>query len=233
MDNTKVSIKTVFPVYISMTTIPSRIGRTIKIIKNMLIHIEGIQGLILNVCEHYKEVNKSPITKHFDELRNIRDKRFILNITHDIGPITKIVPSLDLVPRESVLIICDDDSYHHDAFKLIAEKQDKIHDKTFTFWKYKYSNLEIPQGVDLVSFWTPNLSDFKRFYNRTKESKHCFFVDDLVIGFYLHNRGIPIEQIPRPWKFPFIPSKEDESLFSKKGEYSRDNSMKKCLMYMM
>lgn len=230
MDNTRICINTVFPVYISMTTIPSRLKKTTKIIENMLQCIQGAT-IILNVCEKYKEVQKVPID--LQRLKAIQHKRFILNITEDIGPITKIVPSLDITPEECIIIICDDEMYHHEAFKMIAEKQDKLHHKTFTFWKYNYQGIEVPQGVDLVSFWKPNLNQFKHFWNSSSSNKHCFFVDDLVIGLYLHNRGVEIEMLHRPWKFPFIPSKEKESLFSKKGEYSRENAMKKCLLFLM
>lgn len=233
MDKTKIFINTVFPVYISMTTIPSRLKNTIKIVKNMIKYIKGIKGIILNVCESYKEVkNKNFINKHLIELQGLQG--CIINLTEDIGPITKLVPSLDITPEECIIVICDDEMYHHDAFKMIAEKQDRQHHKTFTFWKYDYQGIDVPQGVDLISFWKPNLNELKNFWKMSSSNKHCFFVDDLVIGLYLHNRGIEIEKIPRPWKFPFIPSSknETESLFKKKGEYSRDNSMKKCLLFM-
>jgi len=238
MDTQKVVIKTVYPVYISMTTIPSRMGNTIKIIKNTLKHVEGIEQLILNVCDSYKEVNKSPITHHMEELQKINDPRFRLNVTYDIGPITKLVPSLRITPKECVLIICDDDCYHHEAFKIIAEKQDKEHDKSFTFFKYDYGKVEVPQGVDLVSFWKPNLEGFMDFFKEANKDKSCFFVDDLVVGFFLHSKGIEIKQLDRLWRWPWIPSclpKEgkQESLFGRKGDYSRKKAMKKCMMHLL
>lgn len=236
MDKRTVNIKTVYPVYISMTTIPSRISNTVKIIKNTLKSITGIEKLILNVCEDYHEVHKSTITKHIQELQEITDPRFRLNITYDIGPITKLVPSLNITPRECVLIICDDDCYHHEAFKMIAEKQDKVHDKSFTFFKYKYGELEVPQGVDLISFWKPNLDGFAEYFKKANENKSCYFVDDLVVGFYLHYKGIEIEQLDRKWKWPWIPDclpeKNKESLFKKKGKYSREKAMKECLIHL-
>ncbi len=238
MDTQKVVIKTVYPVYISMTTIPSRMGNTIKIIKNTLKHVEGIEQLILNVCDSYKEVHKSPITHHMEELQKIDDPRFRLNVTYDIGPITKLVPSLRITPKECVLIICDDDCYHHEAFKIIAEKQDKEHDKSFTFFKYDYGKVEVPQGVDLVSFWKPNLEGFMDFFNKANKDKSCFFVDDLVVGFFLNRKGIEIKQLDRLWRWPWIPSclpKEgkQESLFGRKGDYSRKKAMKKCMMHLL
>ena len=238
MDSQKVVIKTVYPVYISMTTIPSRIGNTIKIIKNTLKYITGIEKLILNVCESYKEVQKSPITHFIQELQEINDPRFQLNITYDIGPITKLVPSLRVTPRDCVLIICDDDCYHHEAFKIIAEKQDKNHEKSYTFWRYEYGGAAIPQGVDLISFWKPNLDGFEEYWKRSQGERSCFFVDDLVIGVFLQERGIGIEQLDRLWKWPWIPScfpkdGKEESLYGKRGDYSRKKAMEKCMKFLL
>jgi hypothetical protein len=240
MDSTKVVINTVFPVYISMTTIPPRLPNTVKIIKNFINNVSGFQKLILNLPLDYKKWEINTFFRNsLNELRSITSKHFQLNITSDIGPITKIIPSLDIIPKESILIICDDDCYHHEAFKIIAEHQDINHSKTFTFWKYPFENTDIPQGVDLISFWTPNLENLKGYWRRTLKNSHCFYVDDLVIGEYLKYYGIQVEQLSRKWKFPFIPNclnntstnNSNQSLFSKDGEYSRDNSMAKCKMF--
>jgi hypothetical protein len=237
MDSKKIVISTVFPVYISMTTVPPRISNTVKIIKNFLSKVSGFEKLILNLPSDYKKwkVDKSFVDS-YNELQNISSRNFHLNITNDIGPITKIIPSLDIIPEESILIICDDDCYHHEAFKIIAEEQDRNHSKSFTFWKYKFQNTQIPQGVDLISFWTPNLKNLKHFWKRTIRGSHCFYVDDLVIGEYLKRYGIHVEQLTRKWDFPFIPNclnitGDNNSLLDKKGEYSRDNSMSKCKMF--
>lgn len=235
MDRTKVNIETIFPVYISMTTIPSRMKNTIKIIKNFLNNVSGNYTLILNVCENYRKVTKSDITKNIEELQQINSPKFRLNVTYDIGPITKIVPSLKITPNECIIIICDDNCYHHEAFKILAEKQDKVHNKTFTFWKYLYSDVEVPQGVDLISFWKPNLQGFEKYYQKSTQEEKCFFVDDLVIGFFLKEKGIPIVQVERKWKWPWIHPcfDEKESLNTKKGQNSRKNTMKKCFLHLI
>ena len=219
-------MNTVFPVVISFTTIPSRVQRSQKALSRLL-GVENIQNVILNVPQQ--------TARHFARFNH---RKLILNIVpEDLGPMTKIVPAVELLKRsdgtvkEVIIIACDDDCYHPDAFKIIAEAQDKNHSKSFTFWKYMYQGVDVPQGADLISFWAPNLADLPR-YNRERSNRHCFFVDDLVIGNYLAEKGIAVEQLARKWKFPFIPGclgpEPEEQLSTRKGEYSRDNSMTKC-----
>lgn len=217
LDNSEIYIETVYPVYISMTTIKNRLPKTMEIIKNFLKNVKGFDKFILNTNL---------------EIEPIHDPRFILNKTKDIGPITKIIPALSIIPAECILIVCDDDSYHNEAFKLIAEKQDKDHTKSFTYWKYNYEGTDIPQGVDLISFWSPHLYEFNKFYKISIPNKYCFYVDDLIIGMYLKQKGINIEQVNRKWKFPWFPSPTDKGLFSKEGGYSRKTSMKECFLFM-
>lgn len=238
MDSNHFNIETESPVYISLTTIPSRIRNTVEIIKNTLKHLSGFQKLILNVPVSYK---KFKITDEFHEcvkqLSNIRDSKFILNRTQDLGPITKLVGALSIIPEKCILIICDDDCYHHEAFKLIAEAQDSHHQNSFTFWKYTYPQMstkkvDVPQGVDMISFWKPNLQGFQKYIQPLIRSP-CFYVDDLVIGKFMQNNNIQIIQLERKWKWPFIPNclssnKNDESLYGKTGNNSRAISMMKC-----
>ena len=226
----RVNINCIYPVYISMTTIPERMSNTYKIIKSTLNNLSGFEKLILNVPIKYQswEMDKLNLTK----LESINDPRFILNRTNDFGPATKIIPSLSITPNECIIIVCDDDCYHYEAFKIAAESQEKDRSKSFTFWKYTYNGLDIPQGVDLITFWKPNMLGFESYAKRVIKYRHCFFVDDMIIGSYLSQNGISIEQLDRKWKWPWIPNcfgKESKfSLNKQKGEFSRESCNKNC-----
>ncbi len=237
MDNTTVTIKTNFPLYISMTTIPSRLNNTIKIIRNVLDKVSGYEKIILNLPLSYKNHANAVLPKELNDLT--RDSRFLLNkINEDLGPITKLIPSLQLIPRNCILIMCDDDCYHHEAFKIIAENQDKNIKKSFTFWKYNYDSTVVPQGVDMISFWRPNLDGFEEWWESTRKSKYCFYVDDLLIGRWLQIKGIPVEKLDRKWKWPWIanclPKKTgDRGLFGQKGKFERKKSMRECMKFLL
>lgn len=242
MDNIYVDINTIYPVFLSLSTIPPRIENTVKIVKNILKHVSGFEKLVLNVPLEYKNyaVSSPKFRACIAELHNIRDSRFILNRPDDKGPITKLYGALDLIPDECVLLIFDDDSYHHEAFKIAAETQDRHTSKSFTFWKYTLSKdkskdeskdkIDVPQGVDIISFWSQNLRGIKEYIDKTSVS-FCFYVDDLIIGKFLHDNEIPVEVLKRKWKWPFIlASSNTPGLFEKKGKYSRENATKKCLL---
>lgn len=236
MDKTPTEIKCIYPVWITMTSIPERLPNTYKIILNMLKHLKGFDKLVLNIPHNYKNFkmeNNSLST--LSKLESIRDSRFILNRTEDHGPVTKLLPTLDIVPEESIILLCDDDCYHLEAFKIAAEAQQLNKSKTFTFWKYNYNNIDIPQGVDIITFWNPNLHNFKRYILNALKNEHCFYVDDQIIGNYLSQNGIAVEQLNRKWKWPWIPNclgSSKFSLFGQKGEFSRDISNSQCYRYL-
>jgi len=235
----KIEIKTILPVYFSLTTVPSRIERTKRIIKDILENVHGFERLFLNIPTTYKNTKYGQLSSRdlfaLTELETKYPSRFKINRSSiDYGPITKILPVLqrNLIPKESILLIFDDNCYHYDAFKLIAEKQDKNLSKTFTYYSYEFKNVRVPQGVDIISFYVPYLDDFVNYVQRALQTKHCFFVDDLVIAKYLQNKGIPIEDVQRRWTWPWIPDcyniPDKSSLFSQTGEFSRNNSMHYC-----
>lgn len=235
MDKNIVSIKCIYPVWISMTTIPSRMENTYKIINGILSNVSGFDRIVLNIPYKYKRfnINEDMVRK----FQNINDTRFTINRTQDYGPITKILPTLDIVPRESIILICDDDCYHYEAFKIAAEAQERERSKSFTFWRYRFKNLDIPQGVDIITFWRPNMNGFQEYANRALKNKHCFYVDDMIIGGYLSKNGIKIEQLDRKWKWPWIPNcfnqgSTSDSLYGLGGSYSRKNSSNICYKHL-
>lgn len=230
-----------------MSTIPSRMKNTIRIIKNFLEHVSGIEKFILNVPYKY---NRWPNVK-IDISNDIEDPRFIINRTEDIGPLTKFMPSLEIVPDESILIVCDDMCYDLMAFKIIAEIQDRRLYEAFSFYVYKYSPDEnqpkvgVPQGADLISMYTRTASNFPPWFQDFKKriginsyfDTPCFFVDDQVIGWYFQNQGIPMVQAEKKHRYIYIKDCENniekDNLNAQKGVNSRNNTMKGCYSDML
>lgn len=226
-----VNINTSRPVILSFTTIPRRLQKSIAIVKDILTNVDGFDYLIVNIPMNYKTFSWNVSDKDLKELNNIRDRRLIINRTDDYGPLTKLLGTLQRFPiKDAILIIFDDNFYHHEAFKIIAEKQDEDTNKSFTYYKYKYNKIDVAQGVDMISFWLPKLQNFRHYYHF---NKYCFYVDDLVISNYLKEQNIPIEQLQRKWKWAWIPEPDASTghefeLFKVKGIYNRDNSMRMC-----
>lgn len=224
------------PLYISLTTTPPRLRKTIDIIDRLSKSIKVKSSyfkIILNICKNYKRWPNHKIdliTKHRLQQLDSSNDNIIVNYTDDIGPITKLIPSLDITPDECIILVIDDDCYHTEAIKIASEYQNKQKDKSFTYWKYNFKGIEIPQGVDIITFWKPNLRNFKKFYNYSKNCEYCFHVDDLIIGKFLDVNDIQLIQLNRKWKYPWIPNcnNRGEGLYSLKGKYNRTNAMEKC-----
>ena len=230
-------INTSRPVILSFTTIPERLQKSTAIVKDILTNVDGFEYLVVNIPKNYKTLSWNVSNKDLEELNNIKDRRLIINRTDDYGPLTKLLGTLQRFPiKDAILIIFDDNFYHHEAFKIIAEQQDENKNKTFTYYKYKYNKIDVAQGVDMVSFWLPNLQHFRHYYNQIKHNKFCFYVDDLIISNYLKEQNIPIEQLQRKWNWVWkidqdphgAPTGRKFELFKIKGIYNRDNSMRMC-----
>jgi hypothetical protein len=245
LDTKNVHINTRLPVYITMSTIPSRFQNTIIIIKNFLKHVSGFEKIILNVPKKYK---RWPDYRP-DYRNSITDSRFYLNIVEeDQGPITKFLPALDLIPDDSILIVRDDMCYQLDAFKDIAEIQDRRLYEAFSFYVYDYSSgsntslpkVGVPQGADLISMYSKNAKPFKNWFESIKDNLQlksyfdtpCFFVDDQVIGWYFQYTGIPMRQVETKHRNIYIQNcdnpPERDNLNKQKGKNSREVTMAGC-----
>ena len=241
LDTDYVEIRTSLPVYITMSTIPSRMKNTFKIIQHFLDHVSGFEKIILNIPYKYNRFPNMSIDCNHD----IKDSRFILNRTKDYGPLTKLLPSISLIPKNSITIVCDDMCYKLDSFKDIAELQDGNRSNAFSFYVYPFSEknsipVQVPQGADLISTYSGNLSNFEEWYSDLKSKLNiksyfespCFFVDDQVIGWFFQWNGIMMLQVDRKHRNIYIKHCDKTStvhnLNNQKGKHSRDNTMKGC-----
>lgn len=228
-----IHIHTVFPLYLSFTTIPERFNEANQLVRSILMHLNGFTKLYLNIPTEYKQFPNTTIDV---SMFPTNDRRFELVRCKDYGPATKLIPTLEKLQGQLCnLIIFDDNPYHMDAFKILAEKQELNHSKSFSYYTYAYKNLKrVAQGVDMISFWVPHLKYFMRYYEEhASKNEYCFFVDDLVISSYLNKYGIDIETVPRKWKWAWIPSNESSyELFKLGGRFNRTNSMKECYKHL-
>lgn len=230
-------LRTIYPVIISLTSIPDRFERTFKFINKLLQNVSGDYKLVLNIPHAYKRfTNWNGDVSIFVA---IGDPKFQLNRCDDYGPITKLVPTLELYgsTKEGTLLILDDEDYRLDHIKKIVERQESDHSHSFTYYTYHYKNISVGQGVDMLSFWLPNLNGFLEYYHdNVEKSPYCFYVDDLVISNFLNAKGVTITTLPRMSKWVWHPvnssaPEERISLFAIKGQFSRDNAMRKCYDY--
>jgi hypothetical protein len=235
-------------VYLSFTTIPSRIARTIYIIKTLLQHEQDqtltFTKLFLNVPFIYRLPSHGIIPlKHIWELQRIekesKGKFCLIRPWVDYGPLTKLLPVIENHAKHridldrSILVIFDDECYHVELIQHAIEKQMNDLKRSFTYYRYDYKGIDVPQGVDLITFYMKHLREFPQYERRLSITQSaCFYVDDLVIGNYLKSKGVPIEVLSRgTYQLPWIPdciTKDTVSLYAMQGASSRTNSMNGC-----
>ena len=225
------------PVIITLTTIPPRFHQTAKNIEHTLKNLKLTDSdykLVLNCPRVYQRFKENESGRKALK-RLTRYKKFIFNEDcEDLGPITKIIPTLQLVTNQpSILIICDDEKYHIDAFKKMIRQQNTNFSTVYSYWVYNYpkgssvNKIQVPQGVDMISVYSPFMSDFGYYYQA--HHKNCKLVDDLIFGYYFKQKGVPVKQLARDWKWAWIPTQMGTpSLFNLKGNESRVESMNRC-----
>lgn len=240
LDRSDVVINTNLPVYITMSTIPSRLQNTLRIIKNFMQHVSGFEKLILNVPDKY---NRWPNYKTNNIEHDIQDGRFVLNRCRDHGPLTKLLPVIPMIPDNAILIVCDDMCYKLQAFADIAHVQDRRLSESFSFFVYPYGSetkVDVPQGADLISMYAANVKDFVKWFDNLRQrlglrdyfESPCFFVDDQVIGWYFQYMNIPMRQVERNHRNIYIrdcdKANPKDNLNNQSGDRARGVTMSKC-----
>ena len=185
IDTSKIrNLKFTVPSYISFTTTPSRLKHPwmFNNIKNRLKIIDDSQ-LILNVPDKSLKNIKYEIPKN---IKNLTSKKFYINkCGKDLGPITKIIPTikLDTISDKSIIIICDDDiQYKEDVFKIL-KKSVLNHPHGIS----TMCNMAI-EGFSCYAFVKEIMKDLLKL-NLTKE---CERIDDDVISAFVSFKRIPI-----------------------------------------
>lgn len=129
----------------------------------------------------------------------------VVQADRDWGPGTKLLGSLNAIPRESYLVLADDDVRYHPHFlQGIVEAQQADHSASFSYHTYRVRGLTLGQGCDGFSFWLPNLDGVRAFAERHVADTNLLFQDDLWISFFLTSKGIKIKSIAPPERGGFI-----------------------------
>lgn len=206
---------------ITLTTIPPRFEQTAKNLESLLKTIPPNTLVVLNLPKRFQRFQPNPKgRKQLEALQKRFPNTFLINDNiPDMGPVTKIYPTLPLIKSQPInvtVLILDDEKYRPDAIERIIKAQ---YDDKFTvhsYWVYPYPTqyghiIQVPQGVDIISTCRDILNGLEMFVNSNLEK--CRYVDDLLLAEYFRLKGVPVKQIPRFWKWPWIPTHRDGGLF--------------------
>lgn len=214
---------------ITLTSIPPRFEQTAKNLKYLLENLKNPSNttVILNIPRIYKRFPPNPKGRRaIKQLRNHFSNLRINERIPDMGPVTKIYPSLPFIkaqPTNDIVLILDDEMYRPDAIERIIKCQNDDLFTTHSYWVYDYHGIQVPQGVDIIATCKDILHDLEPFVNNYLSS--CRYVDDLLLAEYFRLKGVPVKQIARFWKWPWIPTHKEGGLFE---SGKRELQMKSC-----
>ena len=174
-------------------------------------------------------------------------------IEHDLGPATKLLPTLDLFKKEDLLIIVvdDDQIYPQEMVENYCAYAKKLPDAAMTLsgWvvpqsfdhgdKYQFyggivrfyrrdNSVSEPMRVDCLqgaaSFAVrPSFFD-NRIFNFEEAPKEAFFVDDIWVSGNIARKEIPIFVIPGPFRFGRFVSVRQSSKFGLSNSVNAENT---------
>jgi glycosyl transferase family 2 len=179
------------PIYVGVTTLPSRIARLRPTIDSLLAQSLVPDRIFVSV-----------------PLRSVREDREyavplwlaapppgveLVRCATDYGPGTKLLGCLPRIASDACLILVDDDMvYQPFLVERLAQAQLARKDTAFSFHVFRVGRFECGQAADGFSLWTPNLEGIEAFAARALRSRHLFVEDDYWLSVFLRSRGISV-----------------------------------------
>jgi len=207
-------------VYISMSTNPIRLIKIPSILN--LLDLTNIYEIHINLPKYYRN-NKNEIynKNDIDFIKKIDSKIKVFTIEKDIGPLTKIIPTIKRVNDNNAIIISIDDDigYPYDMVsKLIhySVKKPKqiLCGAGFSTNDYpnsdfnrkllpnkklpKYPLIDIVEGWGAVAYKKSIVSEkiIKQIMKLNDISTECKLSDDFTISYILAENGIKCSEVP-------------------------------------
>lgn len=188
-----INTKNTEEIIISLTTSPKRIAQMKPVIDSIMDQSLLPDKIVINLPYVFKRDNTTFTT--IPEFLT-SNSRIHLNTCEDIGPITKILPTVPLATRDDSMIITLDDDivYPPHCIEDLVSKARQHPDAVITgsaHWPSERGGFQLAEGYCgilyrkkfLLGFPTDEISDFPRA---------CYLGDDLIISNFLAQKKIKI-----------------------------------------
>jgi hypothetical protein len=179
------------PVYVGVTTLPSRIERLRPTVDSLLAQSRPPDRIF--VCVPFWSVRERREYSLPPWLVSAPSRVALVRCGTDWGSGTKLLGCLPLITADACLIVVDDDMvYEPFLVERLADAQLAQKDSAFSFHVFRMGRFPCGQGADGFSFWTPHLAGIGVFAAQVLQSHHLFVVDDLWISVFLRSRGVSV-----------------------------------------
>ena len=182
------------PPVISITTLPSRIGKIRPTLDSLLAGRVVPDKIFLPLPKLSRRENCAyEIPAFLKDKDYCRDIIEVIEVGSDSGPGTKVLGVLNRLSDPCYLIAADDDVRYKPGFLSgLLDAQRGDHAASFSYHTYRAGGLTIGQGCDGFSFHSPNLRGLDHFYQDHVAGTDLFYHDDLWLSFFLFTQGIAI-----------------------------------------
>lgn len=239
------------PIYISMSLLPSRAEHATSTIKSLL-----KQSLSPNKIKIYipQDCDKDPLPENF-KLPEIYSNDLIeINYVKDIGPISKVLYTLEQHYKDDVYIITVDDDvqYPTDMVYNLVKNADSENKTAFAYRGriinngvknynmtalYKGNQIKQKKEIDIItgtwgalyhpSFFTKEFFEAKKF----KKNNSMFHTDDIWISGHLKKNKIKMAIIPSSNDFETLPAHAIKSLWEINKDGKNNNNSLNALNF--
>ena len=173
-------------IYVSISTIPSRIKNLEKSVKSILNQTLKPDKIFINIplkYRRFKEIIRD------EQIPNFKDSRVEVKRCEDYGPGTKLLGSLHKMEKDSLVILADDDnSYENYMIEKFYYFYKAAPENAYSFYVHPVDNFPMGQGADGFAINTNALKSIKNFYDKVvKNHKELFLCDDLWISYFLYH----------------------------------------------
>lgn len=228
------TLKNEIPIYVTLTTVPQRIISDV-FRKNMIAILDqNITQMVMNIPYVYKRTGEQYtiptwITSHH---------KIHVNRCEDVGPATKLLASIDIIPLNSIVIVLDDDILYQDfCVQGIVNKLYK-NPNTVVVWTFgtwpawlnppvTNKPLLTPEGFTAYGAFS---NTFKYLFKNQSIPEECKFIDDNWFGWIIHTHNIKIipVEIPVVWAKSTIQLKHPQEWYELHINTDRDEILIKC-----
>jgi len=184
-------------IVISLTTSPKRIVHLENLFNILSNQTMKPNFIVLNLVYLFKRNN----TK-FDKIPDfiLNNDLIKINWCEDIGPSTKIIPTIKLLKnskydKDTIVISVDDDiEYKDNLVELLVNFSNKYPDAVITgesFMRLDGNQVELVEGYSSVLYKIKFLENFDENVIKNYPT-FCYLADDFIISNFLRKNKIPI-----------------------------------------
>lgn len=186
------------PVWITLATLPHRIGSAIDTIRGMLEQTYPIAGIAVAIANEPTRTGESFTADDLTRLQSVHEKVHVVPMA-DLGPAAKYLAA-SIVPSDAVILTIDDDHTYSPQLveRMLAEFQPThfLANQTNQCGGILFS--EAFAGV----LWHRSLLDlaaWQDFLSACREKfPESYLADDYLLGRFLHAHGIAINKMRKP-----------------------------------